>query len=219
MNENNQIKGKLITPEMTFSGVYLIINVFNSKFYVGSAKNLRHRMRNHFNSLKDGVHKNIHLQRAYNKNPNAFIMVMIEKVENLDELTAAEQKWMDELNVTNKTVCYNILNVANNLLGFKHSEETRRKISEIQIGKKLSNEHRKNISDGLKGRTWKTNKPAKNRLGVIQMDLNGTEIKKWDSMMIAADTLGLQVSHISNCCYGKRKTHGRFTWKLNVNTN
>lgn len=214
MQINNQINGKIITSEMTFSGVYLIINLSNSKYYIGSAKNLRHRMRNHFNDLKKGIHKNIHLQRAFNKNPNAFIMVMIEKVNDPENLTPTEQKWMIDLNVHEKTVCYNILNEANSLLGFKHSDETKRKISELQIGKKLTKEHKKNISEGCKGRTWKTNKPAKNRVRVMQIDLMGNEIKTWESISEASINLNLSIAHISQCCKGNRKTHGGYKWKV-----
>lgn len=212
--ENNSISGKLITPDMNYSGVYLIVNLLNNKFYVGSAKDLRHRMRNHFNDLKNKTHRNIHLQRSYNKNPNAFIMIMIEKVEREELLTIREQFWMDCLNVSDKTISYNILNTANSLLGFKHSAETRNKISQIQIGKTLSDEHKNNISKGLKGKTKgiPKNKPAHNRRRVTQFSKNGNTIKTWESITCVSESLNLNPSHIAACCRGRRKTHGGYIW-------
>lgn len=49
---------------------------------------------------------------------------------------------------------------------------------------------------------------------VNQFNIDGTFIKEWDSGQLAATTLGLLKSKISNCCNGKRKTHGGFTWSF-----
>lgn len=48
---------------------------------------------------------------------------------------------------------------------------------------------------------------------VIQMDLEGNEIKLWNSMEEAAKYIGICRSGISECCSGKHKTAGGFKWK------
>ena len=47
---------------------------------------------------------------------------------------------------------------------------------------------------------------------VLQIDLEGNIVKKWDSLTDAARTLRLQVSNISHCCSGRIKTTGGFKW-------
>lgn len=48
-------------------GVYKIINVLNSKFYIGSSKDIQNRWCQHKNLLNNGVHGNAHLQNAWDK--------------------------------------------------------------------------------------------------------------------------------------------------------
>lgn len=204
---NKLIEGKIVTPDMSYSGVYLIINLLSNKFYIGSSKDLKHRMRNHFNDLKNNTHRNIHLQRAYRKNPNVFVMVVIEKVDDLNNLTNREQFWMDELNVYDKTVCYNILNKANSRLGHKLSEESRKRISDVQIGKKLSEETKRNISKSLM-----TMDDGCNRKKIVQLSLNGDFIRTWNSASEASRTLGFSRSAITAVCRGRYSTSGGFKW-------
>lgn len=44
--------------------------------------------------------------------------------------------------------------ISESLKGKKHSEETRRKLSEMRKGKKLSDEHKRKMSEALKGRKF-----------------------------------------------------------------
>lgn len=48
---------------------------------------------------------------------------------------------------------------------------------------------------------------------VLQCDLNGTIIKKWDSVIKASSELNFKISNISACALGKRKRAYGFTWK------
>ena len=49
------------------SGVYQIRCIPTGKIYVGSAVNLSKRQRDHVNSLRQGDHENVYLQRAWDK--------------------------------------------------------------------------------------------------------------------------------------------------------
>lgn len=50
------------------------------------------------------------------------------------------------------------------------------------------------------------------RKRVAQLNFDGEVIREWDSITLAARTLGLQQSLIGNCCKGKRKSTGGFRW-------
>jgi len=82
----------------------------------------------------------------------------------------------------------------------KHTEESRNKISD-----KLRGENHPNF--GKSGNLPKTSRP------IIQMDLNGIELKTWPSMLYATKQLGIDRSTVSKCCRGMKKTCGGFKWK------
>jgi hypothetical protein len=48
---------------------------------------------------------------------------------------------------------------------------------------------------------------------VIQFDLNGELIRKWDCITDVKRELGIEVSQIGACCAGKRKTASGSKWK------
>src|SRR6266705_2655212 len=161
-------------------GIYAIVNRRNQHFYIGSAKNLKDRKNHHFLDLKAGNHKNDHLQRAYNLyGSNAFLFVIVERVEYFEDLISREQHFIDTLNPH-----YNIARTAGSCLGTTCSPETkakmsaarrahpkmleqmeklhadrrgkplsnehRAKISVVQVGRSLPDEHKSNISDAHK---------------------------------------------------------------------
>lgn len=48
---------------------------------------------------------------------------------------------------------------------------------------------------------------------VIQFSISGKRIKKWNSMTEASKVTGCDLSAISMCCNGKRRTTGGYQWK------
>lgn len=48
------------------SGVYIIQNLINNKYYIGASKNIISRLQNHKTDLRGNNHVNIHLQSAFN---------------------------------------------------------------------------------------------------------------------------------------------------------
>jgi group I intron endonuclease len=136
------------------SGIYLIKNIANNKVYVGSAVNIDIRWSRHKYDLKEGKHHSQHLQSAWNKyGEQSFTFEAIEEVTNLEHLLAYEQVYLDFYKSYENDRGYNIYRVAGSPLGTKHSEETRKKISEGNKGKKYySEEARKKISESNKRR-------------------------------------------------------------------
>lgn len=131
------------------SGIYKITNIINNKFYIGSAINFYHREKVHFSYLKKNNHPNQHLQNAYNfYGKGKLFFEIIEYIEpNKEKLIEREQYYIDLLKPE-----YNILKNAYNNLGYKHTDETRKKMSKSSKGKLKSKKHSQNISNGLKGK-------------------------------------------------------------------
>jgi group I intron endonuclease len=133
------------------SGIYRIFNKINEKIYIGSAVHLNNRKINHFHALQNNRHRNKHLQRAYNKyKKENFIFEILEYVDDKNKLIEREQWWIDKY--WNKKVLYNINPIAGSNLGMKHSEESKKKMSESQKGKKMSEESKKKMSKVRKGK-------------------------------------------------------------------
>jgi len=140
------------------SGIYCLLNLYNSKFYIGSSVNISKRVWEHFYALKKETHPNRHLQRSYNKYHDYFVGFVLEDVE-IENLLPREQYWIDRLQVCNPEIGYNISPSANGTTGYKHSEETLVKMSEAKLGEKhynfgkqLPEKTKKRISEGNKGK-------------------------------------------------------------------
>jgi hypothetical protein len=52
------------------------------------------------------------------------------------------------------------------------------------------------------------------RKKVLQYSINGDFIKEWKSIYEISRVLNYNLSSISQCCHGKRKTSKRFVWKF-----
>lgn len=136
---------------MATAGVYAILNLFNDRIYVGSAKDVKDRFSWHYNALEKGNHHSILLQRAWIKyGEQSFIFFMIEQTE---DLLNREQYWMDRLASHNVDSGYNIYPVAGSPAKSKHTEETKAKISAAGEGRKLSEETKKRMSEYHKNRS------------------------------------------------------------------
>ena len=82
-----------------------------------------------------------------------------------------------------------------------HSEETKRKISDANKGKKLSEEQKAKMKEGL------LNKRSKK---VHQYTLDGEFVKEWQSV---SECRRNGFRHADDCCRGKRKQHKGFIWR------
>lgn len=91
--------------------------------------------------------------------------------------------------------------------GYKHSLETKQKISNSHKGKKVSKEH---LSKLHKGQIIAQSKP------VEQYDIDGNFIKSWESATIAGRTLNAHPTSIRHCVRGITKTSHGFIWKPKI---
>ena len=79
-----------------------------------------------------------------------------------------------------------------NFTGKKHSEETKRKISEVKKGK-----------------------TAKNRRKILQVNKQGEVVKEWNSITEAQTEL--IITGVGNALTGRSKTAGGYVWKYKNN--
>lgn len=149
------------------SGIYAIVNKLDGKMYIGSAIILQKRKSEHFLALNKNKHANRYLQFAFNKHFGwNFEFKILEILKETDNLVSREQYWMDMYNsiVPNG---YNLKPFAISNLGMRHSAETRKKISEIQKGRKASDETKAKMSAVRKGRKqtaeWIAKRAAANK--------------------------------------------------------
>jgi len=144
--EENKKYFKLNETLPTENGIYKITNIKNNKFYVGSAVNFKIRFQSHLNKLKRDSHPNKYLQNTYNKyGLNIFAVEIIELVKNENELLKREQNYLDQF-YDDQEMCYNLCPTAGSALGRKHSNETKKKISEAHFGKIVSLETKEKMS-------------------------------------------------------------------------
>ena len=97
-------------------------------------------------------HHSILLQRAWNKyGAEAFEWNLIEECP-IELLIIREQIWISLRQAYNPKRGFNICPRAGSFLGYKHTPESRQKMSQWQIGKVLSPEHRHKIQQSSVGK-------------------------------------------------------------------
>lgn len=134
------------------SGIYQIINIINKKMYIGSAKNIKDRWRNHKRLLNNDKHSNRYLQRAWNKyGKENFDFQIIESIDSLINLIPREQHFIDNMMSYNKKYGYNLSPTAGSTLGVKYSEEAKLKIGLTHKGKIISIKQRMEHSKFMSG--------------------------------------------------------------------
>lgn len=138
------------------AGIYSIRNIDNGKLYIGSSSRIKYRVKDHRDALLNGDHHSSHLQKSWNKyGENKFIFEVIEIItlENSDKtyMLSREQYWIDYLKTYNRDFGYNMSPSATNPnLGIKRSEETKQKLRDAWVERKIKYGNLKFSSDDRK---------------------------------------------------------------------
>ena len=135
------------------SGVYEIVNTLNGHRYIGSAVAISKRWNEHIRHLNTNKHHSAYLQRAWIKyGADCFECVVIEYCEK-EKLIEREQFYIDTLNPV-----YNVCKKAGNMSGYKHTDKSRKKMSDkrkgennVMYGKHHTASSIQQISDSKKG--------------------------------------------------------------------
>lgn len=150
-------KANVLAENRNKSGIYRWINNENGNTYVGSAVNLSKRINSYFQEGE--LNRNPRpIKNALLKYGHENFNLEILEYCNKEDLIKREQHYLDEL-----TPEYNVLKQAYSLSGFKHSDETIEKlklktlseeqkefISQLHIGKEVSEETRLKLSESMK---------------------------------------------------------------------
>lgn len=210
--------------------VYLRRNKINGMMYVGQTKNAKRRQWEWSNLNKTYSNGIITAAREEYGAEN-FSFEILAECDTQDELDKWERYYIKTYN-TRYPNGYNLCDGGKGCSGWVMPEEQKKRLSEQRIGdknpmygvkswntgKKWSDENRKKISEGLKGKTKgrKKSEDHKRKIGlshakaVIQVFPDGT-VKEWESAAEAGRN-GYNFSHICACCRYERKKHKKCEW-------
>jgi group I intron endonuclease len=144
------------------SGVYQIKNLVNSKIYIGSSVNIKARWATHRSSLRKKMHHSAALQRAWDKyGADCFEFSILELIDDKSQIFERETYYVELFKSANGKDGYNTLVIGGSAVGFKHSEETRKRMSEAQ--KAIPYEKRLKYCVSFAGKTHSEETKAKMR--------------------------------------------------------
>ena len=127
--------------------IYRITNKINGKTYIGQHK---------YKKLDDDyMGSGVLLARAYKKHgiENFAKEILYSNIQYKETADDVERFAIAKERALGKAE-YNIADGGSGVAGYKHSEETKHKLSEAHRGKKQSEESKRKISEALKGNDW-----------------------------------------------------------------
>lgn len=130
------------------SGIYQIVRLSSADQYIGSARDLGKRKKEHLLALKYGKHHSRYLQRAWNKYGEASFAFRIISICAEEDLFFYEQRFLDALRPT-----YNVNPSACGTRGLKWTEDARKRQSVRQHDPIFRVRHSQSISDGILANT------------------------------------------------------------------
>lgn len=207
--------------------LYIHINKLNGKCYVGITS--QEPKKRWLNGL--GYAKHLHFGKAIEKYGwDNFEHIILCK--NLSEKSAKELEIaiIAYLETQNPNKGYNITNGGDGVLGLKHTDESKIKMSNAKsgtnhpnFGTHLPESTKQKISEKLVGnknaagsvRSEETkSKMSASKYKPVAMYDGDTLIRIFDSAKSAGEYLGINRKNISLCCYNKRRHAGGFAWKF-----
>lgn len=132
------------------AGIYRISCTANGKEYIGSASNIRRRIRNHALWLGRGDHYNSKLQNAWDKHgSDVFTVEIVEHVTDASKLLSVEQVWLDATGCVDHG--YNLSRNATGG-GFEMPESAKQILRQKRLGTKMSEEAKVKMSESAHNR-------------------------------------------------------------------
>ncbi len=139
-------------------GIYKITNIKNNKVYIGQTKDrFIERYWSHVWRLKNNSHNNQHLQKSWNKyGENSFLFEVIEICDDILKIDQLEIDYIRKHKDFGN--CYNITDGGKGSYGYIMSESQRKSIGDKNrknmLGKKHSEITKAKMSQARKGRVY-----------------------------------------------------------------
>lgn len=133
---------------MKFPGIYQIQSKRKpDRIYIGSAVNIHNRWKCHLNDLRNNRHHSKKLQRHYDKYGESDLQFSVLLGCDKVDLIKSEQYFLDIHNPY-----FNGSMKAGSCLGYKHSDDSRKRMSQSHKGYIPTDIQRKKIGDAHRGR-------------------------------------------------------------------
>ena len=215
-------KGQIKQKQATITYIVYMHITPNNKKYIGitKEKNPRERWRK-----GKGYWTNEYFTSAINKYgwDNIQHIILYEELSK-EEAEQKERDLIKKYNSTNRKYGYNIekggcLNkevsqetrekLIQNMLGKKHSDKTKQRMSEAHRGEKCY-WYGKHLTEEHKQKLREVNKKTKK---VNQYSIDGKYIKTFNSFREVAEMFNVTRQNIYASCSGRRKTACGFIWR------
>jgi group I intron endonuclease len=210
--------------EVTMGEIYIAENKINGMVYIGkTTKNIDRRRWDHVTKALRKTN-NLRFHNAIrNYGPENFEWQILDVCNNSD-LDEQEIYYIKLYKSYNKEFGYNMTEGGDNdpkcNLGRKFSEEHKKNMSIALLGRKFSEDTLENMSKAQRRRykhdeklrdILKNNDVLKKK--TLQYDLKGNFVRCWESIRSASDILGVDDSNISRACNREWKTSAGFIWR------
>lgn len=181
------------------SGIYWIKNKITNLIYIGSSKNIAHRISKHFSNLRVGNHPNHLLSADYNKYGQAsFDFGVYELTE--DNLFEKERDYQLQ---------YSLSQLYNLQIKDNHRSDAQRLSYKTQSKASHKTEAYRNKMKAIKN----------NRIGKFDLDTNEL-LETFNNSDEVCSKYGMAKSSLLGCCNGSKKSIFGFKWRyLDENNN
>lgn len=201
------------------SGIYCIRNIVNNKVYIGKAKCIYRRIKDHITRLNTrNKDENIHLINSWHKyGRDKFEYLVLEYLNLEEEMKLREIFWMKQFNSLNREKGYNLREDSSTSLIV--SNETRKKLSEAQKKRFQDPKERKKCSHGY----WSKNRERMSKIkkenptikySIEQYTKEKVLIKVWTHIVELIEANPTYKKHnIYAVCSGEKPSMYGFIWK------
>lgn len=184
--------------------VYKITNNENGKIYIGiTNQGVQTRWSHHLYESRSGSTFPIHsaIRKYGEENFQIEVIENISEEQDYDYLKEREKYWIKQFDSYNRNKGYNLTLGGDGTFGRFHSEETKEKIRQKALGRKVSKETKNRMQNS-----------SYRKKEVVKISLDGEILEKYDSVAEAGRILNKNRHVISHCAKGDRPTAYGYKW-------